>query len=156
MAAQLGIDADSEGLISDHKPLTKLMQEILKVGGVHAAKDPTRGGLAMALNEFAKKSKKIILVYEESIPIRREVKAYCEMLGIDPMSLACEGRALLSVSGDKAEEVLEKLHSLGYKDAAIIGDVKKEEESGNVVIKTISGGMRVLEPPMGEIVPRIC
>ena len=156
MAAQLGIDADSEGLISDHKPLTRLMQEILKIGGVHAAKDPTRGGLAMALNEFAKKSKKIILVYEESIPIRREVKAYCEMLGIDPMSLACEGRVLLSVSGEKAEEVLEKLHSIGYKHAAIIGDVKKEGENGNVVIKTISGGMRILEPPMGEIVPRIC
>jgi len=155
LALQSGIDVESSSLRSDCQPLTRIMRRILDIGGVHAAKDPTRGGLAMALNEFAKKSNVGIIVWEDRIPIRDEVKMYSEMLGVDPLTLACEGRALLSVSPDKAYEVLEELRSIGCSDAEIIGEAI-DDYKGMVILKTVSGGLRVLEEPMGEIVPRIC
>lgn len=155
MALQSGLEIEAGSLRSDCTPIVKIMEIALKVGGVHAAKDPTRGGIAMALNEMARKSGVMIILDEKAIPIREEVRAYCEMLGVDPFVLACEGRVLLGVEGDRAEGLVEELHRAGYKDATIIGDVVKGK-AGYVVMKTIVGGHRLVEPPIGEIVPRIC
>lgn len=159
MALQHGIDLSRGELRSDVKPLTKLMLPLLEEfrDAIHAARDPTRGGLAMALNDWAVKSGVSIVVDEESIPLREPVRAYSEVLGIDPLTLASEGVALLGVERSKAEEVLERVHELGYKNAAIIGEAVKPGRLGSVVLlRTSVGGTRVVEPPTGEIVPRIC
>ena len=143
-------------IISDLAPLWPLMEEALKVGGITAAKDPTRGGLASTLNEMAKKSRVCIWIYEDNIPIRSEVKAACEMLGLDPLYLACEGRAIIGVEASKAEEVLDAIKSTEIgKNATIIGEVRSEP-TGYVVLQTTIGGKRVIEPPIGMPLPRIC
>ncbi|MCS7363860.1 MAG: hydrogenase expression/formation protein HypE [archaeon GB-1867-035] len=143
-------------IISDLAPLWPLMEKALKVGGITAAKDPTRGGLASTLNEMAKKSRVCIWIYEDNIPIRSEVKAACEMLGLDPLYLACEGRAIIGVEASKAEEVLDAIKSTEIgKNATIIGEVRSEP-TGYVVLQTTIGGKRVIEPPIGMPLPRIC
>lgn len=143
-------------ITSDLAPLWPLMEKALKVGGITAAKDPTRGGLASTLNEMAKKSRVCIWIYEDNIPIRSEVKAACEMLGLDPLYLACEGRAIIGVEASKAEEVLDAIKSTEIgKNATIIGEVRSEP-TGYVVLQTTIGGKRVIEPPIGMPLPRIC
>ncbi len=157
MALQYRLDVSS--LRSDCKPLTKLMLPLLDRYGehIHAARDPTRGGLAMVLNDWARLSNTVIVVDETKIPIREQVRSYCEMLGIDPLHLASEGVAVLAVSSDVADEMLEYIHKLGFENATIIGEVRGSEKySGIVLCRTSVGGFRVLEPPAGEIVPRIC
>lgn len=156
LLAQMGLDAESEEITSDLQPLTKIMEIAMNIGGVHAAKDPTRGGIAMALNEFASKSNVIIEVEEENIPIKNAVRTYSEMLGIDPLSLACEGRVLMAIDKNFAEDVLKSIKKLGFEEASIIGKVSGKKEKGQVILETISGGIRALEPPIGELVPRIC
>ncbi|MCS7385904.1 MAG: hydrogenase expression/formation protein HypE [archaeon GB-1867-005] len=143
-------------IVSDVAPIWPVMEAALKVGGVSAAKDPTRGGLAAALNELAKKSAVSIWVNEDRIPIKNEVKAAAEMLGLDPLYLACEGRAVIGVRADKADEVLEAIKStkLG-RDATIIGEARSESP-GYVVLETLIGGKRILEPPVGMPLPRVC
>lgn len=146
---------------SDVKPLTSLMLPLLEKyrGYIHAAGDPTRGGVAMLVNDWAEKTRTVIVLNESDIPIRPQVREYAEMLGVDPLSLANEGAAVLAVDGEKAEEVLSYIHSLGYRDAAIIGQVyepKNPHHAGRVLLKSVTGGVRLLEPPSGEIVPRIC
>ncbi len=155
LAAQAGIGVEDQSILSDCAPIIEAMEIAFNVGGVHAAKDPTRGGLAMALNEWAEKSKLTIVIREEKIPLRENVRAYCEMLGVDPLTLASEGRALIAVSPEKAENLVNELRHKGYKDAAIIGEAKKGRE-GYVLLETITGGLRIVEKPVGEIVPRIC
>jgi len=154
MACQAGIEVETS-LVSDCAPVTKAMRIALEVGGVHAAKDPTRGGLAMALNDLAKKSGVSILVYEEKLPIREEVVAYCEMLGVDPLTLACEGRVVLGVDREVAAEIVEALREKGYREATVIGEVI-EGRVPRVYMRTKIGGTRIVEEPRGEIVPRIC
>lgn len=154
-ALRMGIETELGNLKSDCMPVTKVMKIAIKNGDIHAAKDPTRGGLAMALNEIAEKSKVSIIVDEEEIPIREEVIALSEMLGIDSLALACEGRVVMSVSPDTAEDILTALHDAGYRDARIIGEVQEKEE-GLVLLRTKAGGLRILEKPTGELTPRIC
>lgn len=149
-----GFEFDTE-LKSDIAPLNKLIQEILKVGGVVAMKDPTRGGLANTLNEFSAKSKVGIMVEEEAIPIRESVRSACEMLGIDPLEVGNEGKVVMGVVKEKADEVLEALRRTEKgRDAAIIGTATNEVTG--VVMKTRVGGMRIVETPIGDPVPRIC
>ncbi len=123
---------------------------------VHAMKDPTRGGIAGALNHWAKMSNVSLWIEEEKIPIKKQVSAICDMLGLDPFNIASEGKALLSVEPHKADSILKKIRStqLG-KDAAIIGEVKSENPS-KVFLKTVVGGTRFLDLPLGEVIPRIC
>jgi len=159
LALQHGIEVNSKDLCSDVQPLTRLMIPLLKRYGdyIHAAQDPTRGGLAMALNEWARKSGNIIVLDESKIPIRKTVQAYAEMLGIDPLSLASEGRALLGVSGEVADDILKFIRDLGFKDAEVIGEVRRAERyKGIVLLKTCVGSIRIVEVPSGELVPRIC
>lgn len=155
MIAQAGLEAEAPTIKSDCAPIIDAIEAAFTIGGIHAAKDPTRGGLAMALNDWAKKAKVSIIVWEEKVPLREEVRIYSEMLGIDPFTLASEGIALIAVEQDRAEELVNKLKNIGYKEAEIIGEVRKGRE-GYVLVETISGGLRILEPPVGEIVPRIC
>lgn len=158
-AAQKGLTLEEHELRSDVKPLTDLMIPLIEKYSkyIHAASDPTRGGLAMVLNSWASISNTTILIDEEKIPIRKPVMSYCQMLGLDPLVLASEGIAVLGVEEEHAEEILETMHRIGYRDAEIIGEVReKKEEVSLVVVKTSIGGYRILEPPVGEIVPRIC
>jgi hydrogenase expression/formation protein HypE len=143
-------------LVSDVAPLWALMKCGLGVGEITAAKDPTRGGLAMALNEMAGQSKVSIWLKEESVPVREEVRGACEMLGLDPMELTCEGRAALGVRSADAEAVLQAIRSTPEgKDAAVVGDVR-DSNPGYVIMETSVGGKRVVNPPLGEPTPRIC
>lgn len=144
-----------EGLKSDCKPVLEEMVALQKVTrSVHAAKDPTRGGLAAALNEFASSSRIGIEVSEREIPVEETVKAACEMLGVDPFALACEGRVVVAVPGEKAEAVLKALKRFNKK-AAIIGKATSENK-GKVILETSIGAKRILEMPLSDPVPRIC
>jgi hydrogenase expression/formation protein HypE len=164
LAYQLGGDVSMElleksRLRSDVKPLTRLMLPLVERYGdyIHAARDPTRGGLSMVLNDWAKVSSTVIVVDESSIPLRPEVASFAGMLGIDPLYLASEGVAVLSVDPSLADEVITYMHSLGFSNAKVIGEVRKSEKySGYVIMRTVSGGFRILEPPRGDLVPRIC
>ncbi len=123
---------------------------------IHAMKDPTRGGIAGALNDWACKSNVSIVLEEVKIPIKKQVEAICDMLGLDPYTIACEGRALLSVEGNKAEEILGKIRSTVIgKEAEIIGTVEATNPK-KVLLTTIVGGTRFVDMPLGEAIPRIC
>jgi len=140
---------------SDIAPLNRVIQRLLEVGGVVAMKDPTRGGLSNALNEWSEKSKVGILVEEQKIPIREDVRAACEMLGIDPLEVGNEGKIIIAVVPEKADEVLAALKETEEgKNAQMIGEVTDEFRA--VALQTIVGGKRVLTPPIGDPVPRIC
>lgn len=146
---------------SDVKPLTDLMIPLHEKYHeyIHAAGDPTRGGLAMLLNEWAKKNGIAIAILEDAIPIHEEVKSYSELLGIDPLSLASEGVAVLAVEPSMADEIVEFMRSRGYRHATIIGEARSprsEQYKGLVIARTSAGGYRIVEEPSGEIVPRIC
>lgn len=155
LSAQEGLDFGSE-IKSDVKPLNRLIQKVLgDVGGVVAMKDPTRGGLADALNEFSEKSHVGILVYEDRIPIRKDVQVACEMLGLDPLEIGNEGKVLLGVVKEKAEEVLELLKSTEEgKEAEVIGEATAA--FNGVAMQTVVGGKRIIARPVGDPVPRIC
>lgn len=155
-ALQYGIETN---LKSDVIPLVKLLEIFDKFeGDIHAARDPTRGGLAATLNEWAQLSGKMIIIDEKAIPIPEEVKYITQVTGLDPLVLANEGVAVLSVSSDKAEDVVEELKKLGF-EPSIIGRViepKNKDNRGLVIINTEVGGAKILEMPSGDIVPRIC
>lgn len=154
LSSQEGYDFGSQ-ILSDVKPLNKLIMRLLTVGGIVAMKDPTRGGLSNALNEWSEKSKIGILTYEEKIPIREDVRAACEMLGIDPLEVGNEGKIVIGAVPQKAKEVLEELRQTKEgKDAQIIGETTNQ--FNGVVLKTAVGGKRILAPPIGDPVPRIC
>jgi len=160
LAAQQAVGVDL-GVESDVKPLTDLMLPLLDryASYIHGAGDPTRGGLAMLVNDWAEKTGTVIVIDEARVPVRPQVKEYAEMLGVDPLSLASEGAAVLAVAPEKAEEIVEFMRSLGYEQASIIGEVyeaKDPRHRGRVLLRSVTGGVRILEPPSGEIVPRIC
>lgn len=140
---------------SDARPLNHMIQEILRIGGITVMKDPTRGGVANALNEWAEKSNVGILIEEDDIPLREAVINACEMLGIDPLEIGNEGKALIAVVPDYAERVLKALRKTEEgKEAAVIGEASSEYRG--VVMRTSVGGLRVIEPPVGDPIPRIC
>jgi hydrogenase expression/formation protein HypE len=156
MAARhdLGFDAT---LRSDVTPINGLLRVALDAGGeeVSAMKDPTRGGLAGALHEMAHKSGVSIVLDEPAVPIAPEVRAAAEVLGIDPLSVANEGKAVLGVRAGAAARVLDALrgHALG-RYAAVIG-VCRAERPGTLVLDT-GFGRRLVAEPEGEPLPRIC
>jgi hydrogenase expression/formation protein HypE len=154
LSAQEGYNFGSN-IKSDVTPLNKLTLKLLKVGGIVAMKDPTRGGLSNSLNEWSIKSKVGIMVQESKVPIRGDVKAACEMLGIDPMEIGNEGKVLIGVVPQKAEEILASLRETKEgKDAQIIGEAT--EDFSEVVLETVVGGKRIMAPPIGDPIPRIC
>jgi hydrogenase expression/formation protein HypE len=155
LSAQEGLSFGSN-IKSDVKPLNRLIQRLLgEVGGIIAMKDPTRGGLADALNEFSEKSNTGILIYEEKIPIRENVRAACEMLGLDPLEVGNEGKIIIGTVKEKAEEILELLRKTEEgKEAEIIGEATKDFKG--VAMQTVVGGKRIIARPIGDPVPRIC
>ena len=155
LAAREGFELAS-GLESDVAPIWPVVEQALAVGGITAMKDPTRGGLAAALNEMAQKARVGIEIREEAIPLRPEVQGLSELLGISPYEVACEGRAVLGVRPDKVDQVLLALrsHPLG-QGAQVIGRAVSRYP-GRVVLTTSVGGRRFLEMPLGDPVPRIC
>jgi hydrogenase expression/formation protein HypE len=143
-------------LASDCAPLYGLVQSMLEAGAVHSLRDPTRGGLAAALNEMASASGCAFEVVEGDVPVREGVRAVCEMLGLDPLYVANEGKLLASVPESDAEKVLAAIeeHDLG-KDAAVIGRAT-DGRKGQVGLITPLGTRRLLRTPSGEQLPRIC
>jgi hydrogenase expression/formation protein HypE len=140
---------------SDIAPLNKMIEEAMRVGGIVSMKDPTRGGLANALNELSEKSGVGILIEEEKVPIRDAVKSACEMLGMDVLEIGNEGKVIMGVVKEKAEEVLDALRRTKEgKDAEIIGVATKKIKG--VAMETLVGGKRIVETPVGDPVPRIC
>jgi len=145
-----------EDLRSDVAPVWDVVEAALAVGGISAMKDPTRGGLASALNEMASKSGVGIVIWEEEIPVKEPVRALCETLGIDFLTLTNEGKVLIGVDRDRAEEVLAAVRkTLHGKEAKIIGEVVGEHP-GRVLVRTTVGGHRILNAPVGDPIPRIC
>jgi hydrogenase expression/formation protein HypE len=144
-------------LSSDVAPLNGLIRSALAAGGgsIVAMKDPTRGGLSSALHEMAQKSRVGIVLEEPRIPVHDSVRAAGELLGIDPLHVANEGKAVLGVRPEKAESVVEALraHPLG-REACVIGSCVAERP-GSVILDT-GFGRRLLSEPEGELLPRIC
>lgn len=158
MAEREGLNISTD-LKSDVGLLLELItsiQSYINKNIIHAMKDPTRGGISGALNHWAKQSNVGVYLKEEKIPIKKQVNAICDMLGLDPYNIACEGRALLSVDSGYAEEVLNILRSIPMgKNAQIIGDVRLDNPR-KVFLETIVGGTRFVDNPIGEPIPRIC
>jgi len=151
-----GLDFQGE-LCSDSASLVSLVSQVLSASdNVHVLKDPTRGGIASALNEIATQSAVGIELFEDKIPIKKEVRSACEILGLDPLYIANEGKALVFVPQEDAPKVLQLLrkHPLG-KDAAIIGKVSPDNP-GRVLLRTQVGGTRIVTMLTGEQLPRIC
>jgi hydrogenase expression/formation protein HypE len=155
MSVREGLKFETE-IKSDTAPLNGLVEAMMAVGKIHCLRDATRGGLAAVVNELAGSSKVGIEFDERKVPIRPEVNAACEMLGLDPLYIANEGKLVAIVPEDVAEYVLATMrqHECG-KDAAIIGCVVSEHPC-LVTAKTAIGGMRVVDVPAGELLPRIC
>ena len=167
MSVREGLTFQTE-IQSDTAPLNGLVEAMIGVGGqtnggyhpplqsIHCLRDATRGGLAAVLNELAGSSKVGIEFDERKVPLRPEVNAACEMLGLDPFYVANEGKLVAIVPGEAAEPVLAAMRSHEYgKEAAIIGKVV-EAHPGLVTATTSIGGMRVVDVPAGELLPRIC
>jgi len=151
---ELDIEAD---VISDTAPLADLIGGLLDAcDGVRCLRDATRGGVATILNEVAAASDVAVVVNEATIPVRTEVRGACEILGIDPLYVACEGRLVAVVDGAQADAALAALrsHPLGA-DAAIIGSIKQDPPS-LVLLKTEFGGTRIVDMLIGDPLPRIC
>ena len=152
----LNISTDLKSDIAHLLEIYNVLKENIDNNHIHAMKDPTRGGISGALNNWANKSDVSIILEEEKIPIKKQVNAICEMLGLDSYAIASEGRALMSVDPTKAEEILSKIKSTSIgKDAEIIGVVKAENPK-RVLLNTIVGGTRFVDMPLGEPIPRIC
>jgi hydrogenase expression/formation protein HypE len=151
---ELDIEAD---VVSDTAPLNGLVAGLLSATpGVRALRDATRGGVATILNEIAKAANVGVLVSENEIPVRAEVRGAAELLGIDPMYVACEGRLVAVVDGGAADQALAALraHPLG-EQAAVIGRVT-DDPPGIVQLKTAFGGTRIVDLLVGDPLPRIC
>jgi len=142
---------------SDCAPLNKLVAEMLDSGvEIRCLRDPTRGGLASTLNEFAESSKVGIRIEEQSIMVHEIVQAACELLGFDPLYVANEGKLVAVVAANGAEKLVEVMRRNKYgKEAAIIGEVVSEHP-GRVILKTRMGASRIVDMLVGEQLPRIC
>ncbi len=157
MSVREGIAFDT-ALESDCAPLHGLARALLDAGGaaVRGMRDPTRGGVASALNELAAASRVGVKLEEAAIPLRPEVRSACELLGLDPLYVACEGRLVAVVAPEAADRALSAMrrHPLG-SGAAIIGEVVAEHP-GMVTMRSLVGGERVVQLLAGEQLPRIC
>jgi hydrogenase expression/formation protein HypE len=156
MSVREGIEFETV-LESDTAPLTGLVQEMLEAcPAIRWMRDPTRGGLSSALNELAAAARVGVTLTEAAIPLRPEVRAACEMLGLDPLYVANEGKLVAVVPAAGAESVLQKMrsHPLG-RDATIVGEVVAEHP-GLVTLRSLVGGERVISMLPGEQLPRIC
>jgi hydrogenase expression/formation protein HypE len=156
MSVREGLKFESE-ILSDTAPLAGMVQSMLEESDeVHCLRDATRGGLASVLNELADASSVGIEFEEAKVPVKRDVQAACEMLGLDPFFIANEGKLLAIVAEKSADQVLAAMQRDPHgRDAVVIGRVVADHP-GMVVAKTTVGGTRVVDLPAGELLPRIC
>ncbi len=156
MTSREGLSFQSR-IKSDCAPLNAMISSLLDaVAGVHAMRDPTRGGVAATLNELAASSGKGIEIEESAIPVKGEVRGACELLGIDPLHVANEGKLIVCVPAAEAELAVEVMRqSEAGRDAVIIGSVVGDHP-GMVVMRTPFGTRRIIDLPLGEQLPRIC
>ncbi len=156
MTSREGLSFQSK-ITSDCAALNSMIIAVLDaVPAIHAMRDPTRGGVAATLNELAVSSSVGIEINELSIPVKPDVRGACELLGIDPLHVANEGKLVLSVASEYAEAVLDVLRSFEHgRDAVIIGEVV-HEHPGMVVMRTAFASRRIIDLPLGEQLPRIC
>jgi hydrogenase expression/formation protein HypE len=149
-------DLTPEGLESDCAPLWNMLEPLLDIEGLRCMRDCTRGGLGTVMCEWAEGRKIGIELVEKNIPIRETVQSVCDILGFDPLYLACEGCAAIAVDPSQTQDILRQLHAHPLcKEASLIGTVT-EEHPGMVALITEIGGMRVVDMPVGEMLPRIC
>jgi len=156
LTSRAGLSMQTE-IVSDSAPLNGLVEAMLEVApSIHALRDPTRGGVATTLNEFARSSKVGIEIDEHCMPVNPTVRGACEMLGIDPLFVANEGKLIAAVSAVDADELVNQMrrHEYGLQ-AAVIGEVVAEH-AGLVALRTGLGVSRILDMPVGEQLPRIC
>jgi hydrogenase expression/formation protein HypE len=157
MSVREGLEFETT-LTTDSAALHELAAAVLAAGGpaVHVMRDPTRGGLSSALNEIAQASRAGIRLEETAIPIAEEVRGACEILGLDPLYVANEGKMLALVAPERAEAALAAMraHPLG-REAAAIG-VVVADPPGKVFLRSRIGGSRVVDMLSGEQLPRIC
>ena len=156
LAGRHGLELPEE-IRTDCAPLAVMVQALL-AAAPHTAvlRDPTRGGVAAVLNEIAESSGCGILIDEEAIPVHESVRGVCDLLGFDPLYLANEGKCIAFVPADEADAALAAMQASPYgRDAAIIGETT-EEAAGQVGLRTAIGGIRIVDMPLGNIVPRIC
>lgn len=156
LAARHGLELP-ENIKSDCAPLNKMIGEMLAVEPkIAMLRDATRGGIAAVLNEIAQAANVGILLDEEKIPIREEVRGVCDILGFDALELANEGKIIAVVPAESAEKILLAMRKNIYgKNAAEIGEVVKNP-AGKVGLRTPLGSVRIVDMPAGELVPRIC
>jgi hydrogenase expression/formation protein HypE len=151
----LGFESD---IASDSRPLHRLVRALAPLGAhVHTLRDPTRGGLAAALNEIARDSSVAVEVEESALPVPAPVASACDLLGLDPLVVANEGCLVAFVDAAAAGEALTAMRSVPEgQGAAHIGEVLPQGPSGRVTLRTLVGARRVVEMPLGEQLPRIC
>ncbi|MCA1619651.1 MAG: hydrogenase expression/formation protein HypE [Acidobacteria bacterium] len=162
MIARGELELETE-IESDTAPLNSLVREMLEAAGraggasdIHCLRDPTRGGVATTLNEIALGSEVCIEILEDRVPVREEVKGACEILGLDPLYVANEGKLLAVVSPGVADAVVARMRENPYgRDACVIGEVRAEPQ-GIVAMRTGFGGTRIVDMLVGEQLPRIC
>ncbi|MFI6463087.1 hydrogenase expression/formation protein HypE [Streptomyces sp. NPDC050538] len=151
----LGFEGD---IASDSRPLHRLVRALAPLGdGVHVLRDPTRGGLAAALNEIARDSSAAVEIEESAVPVPGAVASACDLLGLDPLVVANEGCLVAFVDADAAEEALAAMRSVPEGAEAVrIGEVLREGQAERVTLRTLVGARRIVEMPLGEQLPRIC
>ncbi len=157
LTSREGLQLDAN-LLSDTRPLHFLVQALLKnySAAIHTMRDPTRGGLGTTLSEIAKKTDLCMEIEEKAIPMNAEVRAACELMGLDPLYIANEGKCMVLAAPEHAEAILHIMRSIPEgRETAIIGRVS-EKHAGRVVLTTVAGGRRLVEPLSGEPLPRIC
>ena len=156
MAVREGLEFESQ-IESDSAPVHEAVSALIKVGvEIHCLRDLTRGGLASALNEIATTAGVKIAIEERAVPVREDVHSACEMLGLDPLHVACEGRFAAFIAGQDADRALDILRNHALRaGAAMIGRVS-ESATPVVTLKSAIGATRILHMPSGEQLPRIC
>jgi hydrogenase expression/formation protein HypE len=157
LLARGDVDLESD-LESDTRSVHPLVDRLAEVAGgsVRWMRDPTRGGVATSLNELARDARCGIVLSEEALPVRPPVRGACELLGLDPLHIACEGQFLAVIAAEAAEEALAALRAFpGGEEAALIGEIR-EEPRGTVLSAASYGGSRVIDMLVGDPLPRIC
>jgi len=156
MAARAELELETP-IVSDTAPLHALVLAMLETGArIHCLRDPTRGGVATALNEIARRSAVGVVMEESAIPVREPVRGVCELLGLDPLYVANEGKLLAVVAPEDAPRLLERMRERPEaREARVIGEVVEDPER-LVVLETRVGGRRIVDMLPGEQLPRIC
>lgn len=151
----LGFEGD---IASDSRPLHHLVRTLVPLGAdVHVLRDPTRGGLAAALDEIARDSSVAVEIEESAVPVPEAVASACDLLGLDPLVVANEGCLVAFVAADAAEGALGAMRSVSEGMGAVrIGEVLPDGPAGRVTLRTLVGARRIVEMPLGEQLPRIC